>query len=654
MAQSTQAPVTEDVSALLMAGELSPTFQMTTAVLPESGIHIEYSGKVSTRFVLGKLRPRVQRRQNHLSCGSDNAQARNLVVEGDNLQVMASLYRYRGQVDLVLADPPYNTGNDFRYNDRWEHDPNDPDPGTLVTLEDGSRHTKWMQFMGPRLAMMKAMLKPGGVCAVCIDERELFRLGMLMDEVFGESNRIAIINWQKSYSAKNDSAHVSTATEYVLVYAKAKEKAQTALLERTEAMNARYSNPDNDPNGDWLPNDVNAKAHTKPEDYGIQSPFTGEIHYPAGSGRWRKRKADLKKCLEQWGSEFIEAKDPKASLPSLVLKGTVLQGNRLITPTSVLEEAKRHAIEIQENQVWPSLIFLAEGEGRPRLKRYLKDVKKGRVPTTYWADEEYDMPLVLDSQSWEHTESGHSQSGIKELAAIVGPKHAFETVKPLKLISKIIQIWCPPSGIVLDPFAGSGTTGHAVLNLNAETDATRRFILIEQSRSARNDNYARTLLADRLRRVITGDWQTGPQTPVPGGFTFKTSTSQIDRAAVLAMQREEMADLVLMSHWDVQTRKGPLLTTLVHKGCKYLVAKDIAQNGYFLVWEGPDTRTPLTMAALGAIAEEAKKEGLCGPYHVYARTSHVQSPNLLFYKIPDEILSKIGFNDAFGMGDGDD
>ena len=132
---------------------------------------------------------------------------------------------------------------------------------------------------------------------------------------------------------------------------------------------------------------------------------------------------------------------------------------------------------------------------------------------------------------------------------------------------------------------------------------------------------------------------------------FKTSTSQIDRAAVLAMQREEMTDLVLMSHWDVQTRKGPLLTTLVHKGYKYLVAKDILQNGYFLVWDGPDTRTPLTMPVLAAIAEEAKKAGLFAPYHVYARKSVVNAPNLLFYKIPDEILSKIGFNDAFGMGD---
>jgi len=644
------SPEIQDVAASPLAVELTPTFQMVTAVVPESGITIQYSGKLSFGSILRKLRPRVQRRQPSLSCGRVEEQTKNLVVEGENLQVMASLYRYRGQVDLVLADPPYNTGNDFRYNDQWVDDPNDPDPGTLVTLEDGARHTKWMQFMGPRLAMMKAMLKPGGVCAVCIDEREMFRLGMLMDEVFGERNRIAIINWQKSYSAKSDSSHISTATEYVLVYAKVKEKAVTGLLDRTEAMDAHYGSPDDDPH-EWRNDNLSAKAHAKPEDYGIQSPFTGEIHYPAGAGRWRKRKSDIQQHLEEWGSEYVILKDPHCTLPSLVLKGTALVNGRLCTPDAVLKDAREHAIRVRDEQVWPQIYFASDGSGRPAAKRYLKDVKKGRVAMTYWADEDYDTPLVLDSQSWNHTESGHSQTGINELSAIVGPKHAFETVKPLKLISKIIQIWCPPSGIVLDPFAGSGTTGHAVLSLNSETGAERRFILVEQSRSARNDNYARTLLADRLRRVITGDWFAGKQEPLPGGFAFKTSTKRIDRAAVLAMQREEMADLVLMSHWDVQTRKGPLLTSLIHQNYKYLVAKDIAQNGYFLVWDGPDTKTPLTMPILADIAKEAEREGLSAPYHVYARTSNVHSPNLLFYKIPEEILNKIGFNDAFGVGE---
>ncbi|MFD2274767.1 DNA methyltransferase [Undibacterium arcticum] len=97
---------------------------------------------------------------------------------------MVTLYKYRGQVDLIVTDPPYNTGEDFRYNDKWDKDPNDPDLGELVPKDDGSRHSKWLKFMTPRVWMMREMLKPGGVIAICIDHRELYRLGMLMDEVF--------------------------------------------------------------------------------------------------------------------------------------------------------------------------------------------------------------------------------------------------------------------------------------------------------------------------------------------------------------------------------------------------------------------------------------------------------------------------------------
>lgn len=622
---------------------LAPTNQLNLD-LPESGIRLEYPGRLSVRRILGKLQPRSQNILKEFCAGSKQAKLENLLIEGDNLQVMASLYRYRGQVDLIIADPPYNTGNDFRYNDRWNDDPNDPDPGQLVTSDDGARHTKWMRFMAPRLEMMKAMLRPGGVCAVCIDERELFRLGMLMDDTFGESNRLAIINWQKSYSAKNDSAHVSTATEYVLVYARVRDKAKTGLLERTEAMNARYRSIDGDPHV-WRSGDLGAKPHPKPEDYGIQSPFTGMIHYPAGNGRWRRKKSEIKKALEAYGSQYVEIADPNATLPSLVLKGTVLLNNELDTAPKIVAEAAKRAHHFRETEIWPEVIFLDGGLGRPSLKRYLKDVKQGKVPLTFWADEEYEEPLTLGSQSWVHAESGHSQAGITELAEIIGPKHGFETVKPLKLITKIIQLWCPSNGLVLDPFAGSGTTGHAILKMNHDTGSSRKFILIEQSRPERGDPYARTLTAERLKRVISGKWDKSQQAPLAGGFTFKTSSTQIDHDAVLAMQREEMVDLILMSHWDSKTRKGPMLETLTHKGFKYLVAKDISDNGYFLVWDGPHAKTPLSVEIMTEIIKEAADEGLKQPYHVYARTSHLMAKNIIFYQIPDEILRRIGFHE---------
>ena len=180
---------------------------------PEAGLRISFVGKDNSRQLARKVRPRVMEPLAKYSVGSNEKQARNLVIEGDNLQSMVTLYRERGQVDLILTDPPYNTGNDFRYNDKWEDDPNDPGLGDFVSADDGARHTKWMRFMWPRLQMMKSMLKPTGVLAICIDHRELFHLGQMLDELFREQNRLAIINWQKAYAPRNDNQHISTATE---------------------------------------------------------------------------------------------------------------------------------------------------------------------------------------------------------------------------------------------------------------------------------------------------------------------------------------------------------------------------------------------------------------------------------------------------------
>lgn len=161
----------------------------------ELGVKLSFPGKAVARRISRKVRPHVQRPIAKYSVGSGAERARNLLIEGDNLQAMVTLYRERGHVDLILTDPPHNTGNDFRYNDRWDEDPNDPGIGELVPADSPARHTKWMKFMYPRLQLMKQMLKPSGVIAICIDHRELFHLGQMMDEVFGEANRLAIINW---------------------------------------------------------------------------------------------------------------------------------------------------------------------------------------------------------------------------------------------------------------------------------------------------------------------------------------------------------------------------------------------------------------------------------------------------------------------------
>lgn len=612
----------------------------------EGGIRLSYVGQAPPWQIVRRVQPRRQKIIENLSVGSEEDRSSNVIMEGENLQGMVSLYKYRGQVDLILTDPPYNTGNDFRYNDKWDEDPNDPDLGKLVPADDGSRHSKWLRFMTPRLWMMKEMLKPGGVLAICIDYREFFRLGILLDQIFGEENRIAIINWQKSYAPKNNvgkRTHVSSSTEYVLVYSKASERAKTALLPRGDSTNANYHEP---PDGDpepWSPGDLSgpgAESHAG-QVYGVQNPFTGELCYPAEGRCWAAERARMKAMLEAWGCKYDSKDMHDGKRPALVIKGS-------------LATAKKKAQEILKNGIWPVGYWRDNGMGAFRLKKYLKDVKRGIIPMTYWSDEDYDVPLDLGSTSWDHEQSGHSQTGLRELSEIVGRGHKFDTVKPLKLFKKITQIWCPPSGIVMDPFAGSGTTGHTVLQLNRESGASRRFVLIEQGSPEKGDKYARTLTRVRVQRAITGERPVHGEKnktaksaePLPGGFRFITLLDKIDGDGVLALEREEMIDLLLTSHWDQAERSGCHLRRLPAGANVTLFAISSKGEGYFLVWNGPKMPAVLDRANFKIIAEEAKKADLTPPYHVYARVSAYSGPNIEFYQIPNRILEKLGFNEA--------
>lgn len=638
--------------------------------LVSGGVVLSFHGKRTALEIDKKVRPRSTRIIKNLCVGAPVEQAQNMIIEGENLQAMVTLYKYRGQVDLIITDPPYNTGQFFRYNDRWDTDPNDPDLGTIVTLEDGSRHTKWMKAMMPRLNMMRAMLKSGGVIAMCIDDNELFHLGMMMDEVFKEENRIAVINWQKTFSPKNDSKHISTAAEYVLVYAKDIKQAQTALLPRDEKSDRFLSNPDNDPEGDWSAKDPTAKEHRKNSVFGIQSPFNGSLHYPdleyrftgtipTASRHWTgMKKSEMKAYLEQWGSKYIEKDLEDGRGSALVLAGSrIALTNYVPERDPVVTEASKKAFARlnEEGRVRPKMYFRddkAKGIalGRPRIKNYLKHVQRGKVALTYWADEDYDTPIVLGAQSWDHFESGHSQAGINELDAIMGKGHGFQTVKPLKLFKKIIHLWCPPGGLVLDPYAGSGTTGHAVLQLNKEAGTQRRFILIEQGAPDKGDKYARSLTQQRIRRAITGERPDNHgrlvkvAEPLIGGFEFRMLTKQIDAKVVLTMRRDELIDVIITSHWEANRRRSGLIR-VEESGFKYLVGKDEMNEGYFIIWNGGDAVQALDSAAYSVVVQEARKAGLKAPYHVYARYEEYQAKTVDFNKIPDKILAHLGLNE---------
>ncbi|KQR18543.1 site-specific DNA-methyltransferase [Xanthomonas hortorum pv. vitians] len=626
----------------------------------KDGIVLNYTGRTAPWQIARQVKPRMFEFNKRASVGSAEEECVNELWDGENLSTMVTLYKHRGQVDLVLTDPPYNTGEDFRYNDKWDKDPNDPDIGDLVAKDDGSRHSKWLRFMTPRLWMMREMLKPGGVIAICIDHRELYRLGMLMDEIFHEENRIGIINWQKSYAPRNDQKHISTATEYVLVYAKDIERVRTMPLPRTETMNSRYGTWDGD-SDPWKPGDLTAPGDTTHPTmvYAIQSPFTGQLHYPSPGRHWATERAKLKKHLEQWGSSYAAVDLGDGHPQAFLIKGAPIPGTKdFKSDHPVLIKALKESTKIRESGPWPKAHWRDGGQGTFGMKKYLKDVKRGIVPTTYWSDDDYDSPMVLDGVSWDHTESGHSQAGVNELTAVVGKGHNFRTVKPLRLMKKIMQIWCKPDGIVMDPFAGSGTTGHAVLELNKESGSNRRFILIEQGNDEKGDHYAKTLTADRIKRAITGKWKSGDREPLGGGFRYFTlKREKVDANAVNALAREEMMDLLLVSYWDRNDKAKSYLRRLPAGDHKHLFAVNSRNEGFFLVWSAPDQPSTLTRAVFKEIVQEAKTANLAGRYHVYAALAPYTGNDIEFYQIPDKVLEHIGFNaraDAYNNDGGMD
>jgi adenine-specific DNA-methyltransferase len=608
----------------------------------KDGIILSYTGRTAPWQIIRQVKPKLTKLVKKYCAGTEDQQVRNELWDGENLSTMITLYKYRGQVDLVVADPPYNTGSDFRYNDRWDTDPNDPDLGDLVSKDDGSRHSKWLRFMTPRLWMMREMLKPGGVIAVCIDHRELYRLGMLMDEIFKEENRIAIINWQKT-TPKNQAQHITITTEYILVYAKSSERAKTANIERSALADARFSNVDNDPLSEWRTGgDLTGKGPSPSANYALQSPFTGVFHDPK-ERHWANKRAQIKAWLEEWGVQYEDCDIGDKRGKALALKGWHA-AKTADARKKILSAAAKAANARLAKGAWPVLYWGIDGQQKPSKKVYKSLVMQGAVPQSFWVSDE-EGPIELGDVSWLRNMSGRSRDGVEELDAIVGKGHGFETVKPLRLIKKLIQIWCPREGIVLDPFVGSGTTAHAVLELNEEQEANRRFIVIEQGNTDRGDHYARTLTADRLRRVITGDWSSGEREPLGGGFRFiELKRERIDADAVNALAREEMIDLLLTTYWDRAEKAKSYLRRLPAGEHSYLFAVNGRQEGFFLVWTAPDQPSSLTRKVFQDIVREAKNARLATRYHVYAAIAPYTGDDIEFYKIPDRVLEHIGFN----------
>lgn len=373
-----------------------------------------------------------------LSCG--DADSGNLIVEGDNLHALKALLpRYAGKVKCIYIDPPYNTGNEgWVYNDNV----NSPEIrrwlGEVVGKEGETldRHDRWLCMMYPRLVLLKQFLAEDGAIFVSIDDNEVAALRLLMDEIFGGQNFVASAIWQKKYAVANDHKTIAPMHDYVLVYQKSTSWKRNLLPRGKEKDNLyRYE----DKNGRFRPDNYTCSKTIEERPnlyYPVKNPNTGEEIWPKKTRVWAYSR----------------------------------------------EEHERH---ISENLIY----WGKTGKGKvPAYKRYKHMLKNadGVVPQTLWT----------------HDFAGHTDGARKDLREILHDVAAisdFTTPKPALLIQRILQIATDKDSLILDSFAGSGTTAHAVIKQNAEDGGTRKCIMVEM-----DSTIARTVTAERNKRVIQG------------------------------------------------------------------------------------------------------------------------------------------------------
>lgn len=406
---------------------------------------------------------------------ADEGGAYNFLLEGDNLHSLYLLEKtHREKIDVIYIDPPYNTGSkDFVYNDEF------------VVKEDGFRHSKWLSFMSARLSIAKKLLSAKGVIFISIDDNEQAPLKMLCDDIFGIECFVADISWQRTYSPRNDSLGLSSEVEHILVYSKNIEWSPNKL-ERTDKMDSIYKSPDGDPKP-WTSSSLTAPSASSHQGmvYAIQHPFTGELMYPTSGRCWALGQEQMLDNMNMWAKYRYEIinDDEKRSEICGVPVAEIKKGIPAIVLDESIEDAKKRATVVLENGNWPYFYFTNNGKGGIRRKTYLSDTD-GRMPTNYW-------PFA---------EVGHTDGAKKELKAIFDSKIPFDTPKPTSLIKRVLQIASFKNSTILDFFAGSGTTGHAVLKLNAEDGGNRRFILCTNNENGICEN----VTYERIFRVING------------------------------------------------------------------------------------------------------------------------------------------------------
>lgn len=546
---------------------------------------------------------------------TENNGSENMIIHGDNLEALKALLpQYEGKVKCIYIDPPYNTGNEG-----WCYNDNVSDPhiqkwlGEVVGKEgeDLTRHDKWLCMMYPRLMLLQKLLADDGVIFISIDDNELYNLKSTCDEIFGASCFASNISWQRTYASRNDTKGISNAVEHILVYSK-QPGWNPNRLPRTEEMNAKYGNPDNDIS-EWRTDNAFAPGAATHQGmvYAIQNPFTGKMIYPGNARCWTFGQEQTLEIMRGWCDYELRDLDDaeQRAIVCGVPTDEVKQNVQGLVLSHSLEDSRAKATAVLNRGQWPKYYFTKNGKGGIAKKTYLNAVG-GRAPTNFWS----------------YSEAGHTDEAKKEMLAIFDGKATFDTPKPHRLIEFVLKVAGTQDALILDSFAGSGTTAHAVLNMNKADGGHRKFILVEMG------DYADTITAERVKRVIMG-YGEGKNAVEGTGGSF--SYYELGEPLLLPsgnlnekVGTEKIRDYI----WYTETKK-PLPD---HKNSNSYFLGENNSTAYYFFYE-PQKVCVLNYDFVATIPEKA--EG----YIIYAdrctlSEQELQQLGITFKKIPRDIV----------------
>jgi adenine-specific DNA-methyltransferase len=459
----------------------------------------------------------------------------NVLIHGDNLLALKALEAdYAGKVKCVFIDPPYNTGSAFEHYD------------------DGLEHSIWLGLMRDRLELVRRLLSEDGSLWITIDDNEAHYLKVLCDEVFGRITFVTNVIWEKADSPRNSARQFSTDHDHILVYSKRPDW-MPRKLERTDEANSIYSNPDNDPRGDWLPGDPYANKPYSKGRYVICGP-TGRSFSPPPGRYWR------------------------------------------------ISEEKLRALDA-DGRIW----WGPKGDARPSIKRYLSEVSD-LVPRTLWSK----------------SDVGSNRTSKNEMRALFPGIESFDTPKPEKLLERVINIATNPGDLVLDSFAGSGTTGAVAHKMG------RRWVMVELG------DHCTTHIVPRLKKVIDGtdeggvtkavDWKGG------GGFRYYELAPSL-------LERDKWGREIISKKYNAAMLAQALCKL---EGFAYAPSLDVywqqgrsSERDFIYV-----TTQTLGVSELAALSDEVAEARtlliLCSAF----RGDPERWPNLTVRKIPNHIRAK--------------